>query len=483
MKKGLALLLLAALCVFTYVRTDRPDQDPYLITDYSRLHPVKVERVATGREQSQLVKLVQEAREKGLALSIAGQRHSQGGHTYYKDGIVVDMTSYNKILKLDTAGKTIRVQAGATWEAIQHVINPHGLAVKTMQSQNIFTVGGSISVNAHGRDIRSGSMIASVESFRLLTAEGKIIHVSRSENSELFPLVLGGFGLFGIILDVTLYLTDDEVYTIVTEAMSVQDYTDYFVRQVLPDPAIRMHMARVSTAPGSFLEEMYTMNYVAADNIPLNKHHQLQTRELGITVGKALFQLNRSSKRFKGLFWQLQTAHYSNLQGNVISRNNAMRANSQFMEYSNIGKADLLQEYFIPVEQYADFIAAFKAILLEEKLNLLNITVRFVKEDHEAVLSYANADSFALVCLFHTPLSAQAREDFQQGIETIIDEVLKHGGTYYLPYAPFPTTAQFAQAYPSQQYFFARKDLYDPEGIFMNYFYERYSGREEIDAN
>ncbi|WP_405156444.1 FAD-dependent oxidoreductase [Paenibacillus sp. FSL K6-0108] len=160
--------------MWTYWRTDSDDQNPYLITDYSRLHPVKVERVVQGHEEQQLVELLQDARDQNLTISIAGQRHSQGGHTYYKDGIVIDMTSYNKVLEVDVDAKKVRVQAGATWADVQRAINPYGLAVKNMQSQNIFTVGGSISVNAHGRELHQGSLIQSVDSLRLLTADGQI---------------------------------------------------------------------------------------------------------------------------------------------------------------------------------------------------------------------------------------------------------------------------------------------------------------------
>jgi len=63
MKKGIALFLLAALCLFSFVQNNTSDQDPYLITDYSRLHPVKVERVVQGKEEEQLIAIVQEAKQ------------------------------------------------------------------------------------------------------------------------------------------------------------------------------------------------------------------------------------------------------------------------------------------------------------------------------------------------------------------------------------------------------------------------------------
>ncbi|CAG7658178.1 FAD-binding protein [Paenibacillus allorhizosphaerae] len=93
MKKAFALLLLTVLCLVNYFQNSTPDQDPYLITDYSRLHPIKVSQVVKGREEEQIRDILQEAQKKHLSISIAGQRHSQGGHTYYKDSIVVDMTS------------------------------------------------------------------------------------------------------------------------------------------------------------------------------------------------------------------------------------------------------------------------------------------------------------------------------------------------------------------------------------------------------
>lgn len=476
MKKGIALCLLAALCLFEYVRTASPDQDPYLITDYGKLHPVKVERIVKGKEEQQLIGLVKEARQKGLTVSVAGQRHSQGGHTYYEDGIVLDMTSYNKILEFDSAAKTIRVQAGATWRDIQNKINPSGFAVKTMQSQNIFTVGGSISINAHGRDIRNGSMIGSVESFRLLAPDGQIRQVSRTEQPDLFSAVLGGYGLFGVITDVTLTLAEDEMYRMSTEAVTADRYSSYFREQVQANPDIRMHIARLSVAPDRFLTDMYAINYTLDYTASLGQYDALNTRESFVGVKKLLFHMNRLSGWGKNAYWDLQQNVVPMQQGKRISRNNAMRSESEFMEYRQPGKNDLLQEYFIPVDEFSGFVSDMRKVLREERLNLLNITVRYVNEDREALLSYAREDMFALVCLFHAPLSGQGQARYEAGIRRVIDEVLRHRGTYYLPYAPYPSVAQFRIAYPEQEEFFRRKDRYDPDGLFMNYFYAQYKG-------
>ena len=121
-----------------------------------------------------------------------------------------------------------------------------------MQSQNIFTVGGSLSVNVHGRDIRHEALIDTVDSFRLLMADGTVRNVSREENAELFPYVIGGYGLFGVILDVTLKLTDDELYEMHTRMIDYKEYVSYFKEKVKRDENVRMHLARISVAPNSF---------------------------------------------------------------------------------------------------------------------------------------------------------------------------------------------------------------------------------------
>lgn len=474
MKKGIALLLLVALSVFQYARTSSADQDPYLVTDYSRLHPVKVERVVRGEAETQLTALVKEAKEKGLTISIAGQRHSQGGHTYYEDGIVVDMTSYNKIIAVDPEEKTIVAESGATWEDVQEAINPYGLSVKTMQSLNTFTIGGSISINAHGRDIRNGSLIKSVQSFRLLTAEGAILNVSRTENEELFPLALGGYGLFGIILDVTLDLIEDEVYRETTVTMKLNQYSDYFQNEVLPNPDIRLHIGRISVAPDGYFTEAFAKNYTVDSSLLLADHNKLKSNENWVAPGKMLFHLNRSSDWGKNLQWSLQTYFFVEQKDKIISRNNAMRAASEFMEYNEPGANDLLQEYFIPVDQFNHFVPRLGEIVREADLNLLNVTIRYVNKDNEAVLSYAKEDMLALVCLFHAPLSKKGQLKMKLGVERIIDELTDYGGSYYLPYIAYPTLEQFQAIYSNQALFFQKKKQYDPNGLFMNYFYEQY---------
>jgi FAD/FMN-containing dehydrogenase len=114
---------------------------------------------------------------------------------------VNDMLPFNQ-MSLDSKRRLLAVGAGARWADIVPFLDHQGLAVAVMQSNNDFTVGGSLSVNCHGWQHNSRPIASTVESFRLATAAGEIITCSRTENQELFTLVLGGYGLFGVILTV-----------------------------------------------------------------------------------------------------------------------------------------------------------------------------------------------------------------------------------------------------------------------------------------
>ncbi|MBS4198295.1 FAD-binding oxidoreductase [Bacillus sp. FJAT-49732] len=467
------VLFIVIYCLFFLFSFHHKEKDESLMSDVGRLVPIKVKEVVKGLEVEEMKNLLQEAKEQNLKVSIAGKQHSQGGHTYYKDGIVLDMTTYNKVIKVDPEEKLITVQSGATWADVQETINPYGLCIKTMQAPNIFTIGGSMSVNVHGRDIRFGPLIESILSFRLMNANGDILNVSRTENEELFRLVNGGYGLFGIILDVDIELTDDVLYKVSNEWIDYHDYPEYFKEKVLNYRDVEMHNARISVAPKSFLTEMYVTNYSLTDEKKLEDYTDL-VDEKYVRRNKFAFGLSRNSDWGKNFVWFVQKHAFKEGKEKFISRNNVMRPEVEFLNYEGKNDTDILQEYFVPVDDFPEYVDRLREILTENDLNVLNITVRHVPKNEEAFLSYAKEDMFALVFYINQGISAKEIEKTGEVIRKIIDLTLEMGGSYYLPYYHYPTKEQMREAYPLTDEFFQKKKEYDPDERFMNQFYEEY---------
>ncbi len=445
-----------------------------LSTDYTGLIPEKIKRVEEAKNRYEIQKIVQEANKHGDKVSIAGLQHSQGGHTYYKDGIIVDMKTMNKIIEINKHEKTVKVEAGATWEDVQEAISPYGLALKVTQSQSIFTIGGSLSVNGHGRDIRFGSMAGTVKEITFLTPTGEIKTITRDDQEEWFRYVFGGYGLFGIILDVTLELTDNNVYTIKTEEIATDEYESY-LSSLLKNDHIAMHYARISVAPKSFLDEMYVINYQDTgktdSKTPLKK-------ESGVKISKLALNLGRQGGWLEDLFWDTQKQYIQSLDNEKITRNNAMRSESTFMEFTKPGKVEVLQEFFVPLHSYEEYILDLQKLLLpddhDKDFKIHNITVRYAAKDEITSLNYAKEDALGLVVLIQHGVKDKEMKQAEELLQKWTDLTLKHNGTYYLPYYPYQTKEQFQTSYPNWKTFQQEKSERDPNMVFQNLFYEHY---------
>ena len=73
--------------------------------------------------------------------------------------------------------------------------------------------------------------------------------MSRTENPELFSLVIGGYGMYGVILDVTLRVTRDEVYEQRSESVDYTEFPAWFARRVKGDSDVVLMLARPSIDP------------------------------------------------------------------------------------------------------------------------------------------------------------------------------------------------------------------------------------------
>ena len=232
------------------------------VNDASCLNRTPVYGVVEIRTVEDVRKALAFAREQGLKVSMAGVRHSMGGQAFAMGALVLDMRAFNQ-MTLNEQEKP-HGASGATWHDIQSRIHPR-FAVKAMQSTDIFTVGGSISVNAHGMDHLAGSVGRTIRAMRVMLADGTIRQVSRTEDPRLFQLVVGGYGLFGVILDVDLELTDNVVYRSERRLMDYRTFPDVLTREIAKDPSFGLLYGHLSTAPQSFLQELILYAYRQVD--------------------------------------------------------------------------------------------------------------------------------------------------------------------------------------------------------------------------
>src|SRR5437868_3321526 len=171
---GLALQAPSALIA-------RAQTPPPLVNDITLLNPIRVARIAEPRTSDEVRRLVN---AWPGPISIGGGRYSMGGQIAAEDSLHLDMRKFNQLVSLDPENKTVRVQTGMRWRDLQNIIDPHDLSVKIMQSYANFTIGGALSVNAHGRYVALGPLVNSVRRIQLILPGGLETEVSPTQDAE-----------------------------------------------------------------------------------------------------------------------------------------------------------------------------------------------------------------------------------------------------------------------------------------------------------
>src|SRR6266481_4788390 len=258
------LVVVGARPVFHLLKTtwndanEKFESKPGTANDASRLNETSVVEswkipAEPDAAEKQLAVLLEEARAKHLKVSIAGARHSMGGHTIARDGIVIDMLPFNR-MELDKSRMVLHVQAGARWSEIIPFLNKAGYSVEIMQSNDDFSIGGSLSVNCHGWQFNRPPIDSSVETMRIMLANGEVVKCSRTERPEMFSLVLGGYGLIGIILDADLHIVPNEKYRIERWCGPSSDYAKVLSKKTAESPDLVMAYGRLCVTREKFLE-------------------------------------------------------------------------------------------------------------------------------------------------------------------------------------------------------------------------------------
>ncbi|HKB57318.1 MAG TPA: FAD-binding oxidoreductase [Lacunisphaera sp.] len=419
-----------------------------------------------------LAALVARAAREGRKIVISGAQHSMGGHTLYAGGLAVDMRPFNR-MSLDAGRRLLTVGTGARWLEVIPFLDRQGLAVAVMQSNNDFTVGGSLSVNCHGWQHGCPPIAGTVESFRLLQADGQVVRCSRTQNAELFSLALGGYGLFGVILDVELHVVPNEFYRAEPHRVKPAGYAREYRRLVDSAPDTGMAYGRISVAPDSFLTDALIIllrrtesGRPATDTLRV---------EIPAALKRVIFRGSVGSDYGKNLRWWLETK-IGETGSDALSRNQIMDDPSEWFANRDPAATEILHEYFVPCDRLAEFLENAKPVFARHHPDLLNITVREVRPDPDTYLRYATEPVLGLVMLYHYPRTAAADEAMAGFTRELINVALACGGTYYLPYRPHATPAQFERAYPQAGKFFALKRHYDPGELFQNEFYRNYGG-------
>lgn len=158
--------------------------------------------IAAGVED--VVGAVQFAAQAGLNITVQGTGH--GVVRPANDSLLL-ITSKMKTVRVDAAAQTAWVEAGVKWGEVLAKTQAVGLAPLLGSSPDVGVVGYTLGGGFGWLGRKYGLATDSVRYFELVTAEGRLLRASETENSDLFWALRGGGGSFGIItgMEIKLY--------------------------------------------------------------------------------------------------------------------------------------------------------------------------------------------------------------------------------------------------------------------------------------
>jgi FAD/FMN-containing dehydrogenase len=164
-------------------------------TVYARTgSPVLVVRPQTSE---QVTAAIRHAAAAGIPLSIRGGGHSVQAWGTNDGGLVIDMSALAEVEFIED--DRVRVGGGAHWGEVATTLATRGLSLTSGDTKSV-GVGGLTTGGGMGWMVRNhGLTIDSLVAADIVTADGRELHLSETDNPDLFWAIRGGGGNFGVI--------------------------------------------------------------------------------------------------------------------------------------------------------------------------------------------------------------------------------------------------------------------------------------------
>jgi len=448
---------------------------------HSQLNRTRVRELFRPQNLDELAEIVRSATRKSLAISVSGCRHSMGGQQFGTDSICIDSRSLGRVISFDRERGLIEAEAGIQWpELIENYLAAQqnsekrwGIAQK-QTGADTFTLGGSLSSNVHGRGLKMKPLISNIEAFTLVNAEGKVLRCSRDENSELFQLAIGGYGLFGLIATVTLRLVPRQKLRRVVEIVPAETLATRFEERIAQNFLYGDFQFSIDEKSADFLRiGVFSCYQPFASDEPVEAEKKLRNDDW--------LDLLRLGYTDRGKAFARYASYYLSTNGQTYwSDTNQLSA--YLPDYARklreqIGGEEsslVITEIYVPRPALAEFLTQAAELLRSNGTLAIYGTVRLIEKDNESFLPWAK-ESYACVIFnlltLHTGAGIEASAKSFRGL---IDLAIARGGSYYLTYHRFARREQVTACYPQFGKFLDLKSKYDPAGRFQSDWYRHY---------
>ena len=462
-------------------RTGPSSRRPVPVNDrHSKLNATRVRRVERPQSPEALAELLGRPGGANDAICIAGARHAMGGQQFAAGALLVDTTAMCRVLDFDPEQGHVEVEAGICWPELmqwlaraQHGVWPQWGIRQKQTGADRLSIGGTLSANAHGRGLCMKPFIDDVESFTLLTADGKVRTCSRDRNRELFSLVIGGYGLFGVVTTVRLRLARRRKMRRLVSVIDLDELIPGVEDQAAAGALYGDFQFAIDPRSEHFLRRGVFSCYQAIGDDAVMSANQKELH------GEDWLELLYLAHRDKGRAFESYSRYYLATHGQLYWSDS-----HQLSEYLNdyhrqlddrLGASghgtEMITELYVPRNRLSAFMQEVRSDLRETNADVIYGTIRFIEKDEESFLAWARARYACVIFNLHTAHAPSALQKTAAIFRALIESAIQHEGSYYLTYHRWATRLQMLSCYPRFPRFLQHKLHYDPAGRFQSNWY------------
>jgi FAD/FMN-containing dehydrogenase len=318
--------------------------------------------------------------------------------------------------------------------------------------------------------------VQQVESFDLLGADGEVRTCSRTEHADLFRLAIGGYGLFGVVVQVRLRLRPRVKVRRVVTLGETAGIIERFEERIRDGYLYGDYQFTTDAGRDSFLARgIFSCYQPVPIDTPLTDH---PTRFNPEDWARLTFYSHTRKRRA----FEVYSTRYLATSGQIYWADSQLSAAYVDNYHADLDRAtharvpgsEMITEISVPRPALASFMRDARDLLRRRRANLIYGTVRMIEQDDETFLAWARDRYACVIFNLHIDHTPAAMETAAETFRLLIDLGIAYQGTYYLTYHRWARRDQVERCYPRMPSFLALKQQHDPGELFQSDWYRHY---------
>ncbi len=403
--------------------------------------------VVTPDSGAQLAQVLAGAARDGQPVRMVGAGHSFSP-LVASEGVIVSLDKLQGVIDVDAHTRVARVHAGTRLYALGAALAQRGLAMENLGDINVQSIAGATSTGTHGTGIGFGNLATQIAALKFVTADGREVVASPTENPQLFDGGRIALGSLGVLTELSLRLVPAFRLRLERGKMDLEDCLAEAGALVAANRSFEFYWLPHTE---SVLTKTWNVTDEPVDRMGVGRWVSdvlMENAAFGLLcdLGKAVPSWCPALSRFCAAM--LSHSEQVDASWSMLSTVRSVRFNE--MEWS------------LPAARGADALREIKALIARREFPLMfPLEYRWVRGDDIWLSPNHGRDSV------HISVHQYRGMPFEGYFEAVQAICLNHGGRPHWGKVHSLKAAQLARLYPRWDDFLALRERMDPAGRFL----------------